>query len=369
MAFAENKLSHHEMNIPLSEEGMITDLRHILSYKRRHGTQSHDEFVEKFVLSIPGAWVLRDTAKETALKCEVPLAVVVEVGSGSRTMFSSHCDTVHHTSGRQVVKYDEDTKMIWIEGEECLGADDGAGIWIMRQMIAHGVPGTYLFHMGEECGGIGSTGIATHHEDFLARFDRAVAFDRAGRCDVITHQGWGRCCSDEFATALAGSLNEYGLSMEPDNTGVFTDTANYVEDIPECTNLSVGYDRQHTKHETLDVEFLIDLRRAVLCIDWESLPTKRTPAPAYSENRWSGYADDFSYGSKKGGALAYFDARDEVELIKAMGFTATKKWVTQNSTEDIAEVLMELVDQLIYTEERVYELEADLETYGGTSEH
>lgn len=365
MAFSENKLAHHELSIPISEEGMITDLRHILSYKRRHGTQSHDEFVEKFVLSLPGAWVLRDT--ETALKADATLAVVVEVGPDSRTMFSSHCDTVHHTTGRQVVKYDEDTKMIWVEGEECLGADDGAGIWIMRQMIAHGIPGTYVFHMGEECGGVGSTGIASHHMDFLARFDRAIAFDRAGRCDVITHQGWGRCCSDEFASALAGSLNEYGLSMRPDNTGVFTDTANYVEDVPECTNLSVGYDRQHTKHETLDVEFLIDLRRAALCIDWESLPTKRTPAPAINDG-WSKYGD-FSYGSKKGGMLAYYDAREEAETVKAMGFTATKKWVAQTSTEDIAEVLMELVDQLMYAEEKVYELEAYLETDGGTQAH
>jgi hypothetical protein len=63
----------------------------------------------------------------------------------------------------------------------------------------------------------------------------------------------------------------------PDDTGVFTDTANYIDIIPECTNVSCGYANEHTGNETLHLPTLFALRNQCLVIDWETLPTVRDP--------------------------------------------------------------------------------------------
>lgn len=363
MAFSENNQTNPNLNltVPIDEEGMIVDLRHILSYKRRHGHQSTREFVEKFVMSLPEAFVICNPEADEAF------AVAVITDKTSKTLFSCHVDSVHHTPGRQVVKYDEGTMMMYIDEGECLGADDGAGVWLMRQMIAANIPGTYLFHYGEECGGIGSSGMADHHEDFLKAYDRAIAFDRGGRSDVITHQAYGRCASDTFAKELSARLNAWGMRMEPSDGGVFTDTANYVSIIPECTNISVGYDRQHGPHETLDVEHLLELRHAVLCIDWETLPTERDPAVRETKSWLLGDDDWYEKyrttggNGKKSGGFLYFDAAEEVNTLKTFGFLKMKEWVRNSDIADVAEVLMELVDQLSVAEDNIYDLTMQLE--------
>jgi hypothetical protein len=63
----------------------------------------------------------------------------------------------------------------------------------------------------------------------------------------------------------------------PDDTGIFTDTANYTMHIPECTNVSCGYANEHSGSETLHMPTLMALRNQCLVLDWESLPTVRDP--------------------------------------------------------------------------------------------
>ena len=109
---------------------------------------------------------------------------------------------------------------------------------------------------------------------------------------MITHQGWGRCASDEFGQALADALNatdaDGGLFFLPDDTGVYTDTAEFIAIIPECTNLSVGYNSNHGDKETLDMVFFEQLARAVLIVDWDALPTKRDPSAVDEEEaQWT----------------------------------------------------------------------------------
>jgi len=114
---------------------------------------------------------------------------------------------------------------------------------------------------------------------WLRQFSRAVAFDRKGTGSIITHQFCGRTCSDEFAADLAEKLAAAGLAgYKKDSGGTFTDTANYADVIPECTNVSVGYELEHTKEETLDLHHVVALAAAVVAIDWEALVTKRDPA-------------------------------------------------------------------------------------------
>jgi hypothetical protein len=130
-------------------------------------------------------------------------------GSQSRTVFSCHTDSVHRTDGFQSITYTEDPESGYIiqsDNNECLGGDDGTGVWLMTKLIEAGVPGRYIFHRAEEVGGRGSGWIETKAPELLAGYDRAVAFDRKAKHSLITYQSCSRCCSDEFADDLGGHL-------------------------------------------------------------------------------------------------------------------------------------------------------------------
>jgi len=143
----------------------------------------------------------------------------------------------------------------------------------MSEMIRAEVEGLYIFHRGEEIGGIGSTYIAEETPELLDGIRYAIALDRKGFDSVITYQG-ARCASDTFAGALADAL---GGDFEPDESGLFTDTANYAELIPECSNLSVGYEHAHSAKETLDVGFMLWLLPRLMRLDVSALPVARDP--------------------------------------------------------------------------------------------
>lgn len=162
-----------------------------------------------------------------------------------------------------------------------LGADDKLGCYIMCRMIEAKVEGLYVFHVGEESGCIGSTYIASKSPGLLKDIDRAIAFDRANYGDVIGEQAGSNCASGKFCTALAAELNRYAPAHQRFNgnvRGVWTDTASYVDLVPECTNISVGYFDQHTATEHFDLIWLEQiLLPALLRVDWTSLPTHRDP--------------------------------------------------------------------------------------------
>lgn len=194
-----------------------------------------------------------------------------------RTLFVAHVDTVHRTEGMNKFTVTKQQITAALPGE-CLGADDGAGVAMLMHMIWGGVPGYYVFTQGEECGGIGAKHLADKYDDLLIQFDRAIAFDRKGQDSVITHQGWGRCCSDTFAQALADALITDDTWFVPDDTGVYTDTAEFIELIPECTNISIGYEGAHSERESLDLLFFNQLADQVMLVDWDALPTERDPS-------------------------------------------------------------------------------------------
>lgn len=335
----------------------------IHTYCRPHGSNTVDHFVKKFLLNqYPDAYILETKGE--------PSAVVICTDKDSRTMFSAHVDTVHSYSGRQIVEYDTDMSILFKPSTkreqygDCLGADDGAGIWLLLQMIDAGVPGTYLFHYGEERGGIGSSDIATYHQEFLTKFDRAIAFDRKGTTDVITHQGMGRCCSDKFARDLADELNSTGskLSMAADNGGIFTDTANYTHVIPECTNIACGYESAHTSAEFLDVEYLFKLRDALVQIDWEALPVCRDTNEVdaidwgYSTYKWS------NTKTPRTTAVDPWDSSLLVDDLRGMRYGQMLEWVKKADPDTIAEVMYEMIDQIMGLEENNADLQSELDS-------
>ena len=221
---------------------------------------------------------------------------IIEIGEGSKTLFSSHTDTVHRTGGAQNVMIDlEESKLITDSGQ-CLGADDGTGIWLMLELIKARVPGLYIFHRAEEVGGQGSAFIANNHSELLQKYDRAIAFDRKDDWSIITHQGGSRCCSDIFGRDLAEKLD---MTHTLDTGGSFTDTANYDGIIPECTNLSVGCHNCHSGRETQEIPYLLEFRDALIHTDWENLITERDPTiPDYTYSGSTGYSGTYVTSSR-----------------------------------------------------------------------
>ena len=202
------------------------------------------------------------------------------IGSNPTTMFTSHLDTAdRRQNDTTLYSYVENgEEFIVTDGKSILGADDKAGVTVMLYMIANNVPGLYYFFIGEEVGGIGSGDLADIYRevDYLKNIERCVSFDRRACHSIITKQLSRDCCSSEFANALCSEYNRLGFSMKPDNTGIFTDSAFFMDLIPECTNISVGYYNEHTSKEMQNMTHLIKLCTASVSVDWNSLPTTRS---------------------------------------------------------------------------------------------
>lgn len=257
---------------------MTPAITEMLTYCRPAGSASEWAFIERFIAPIPGAY--EDAYGNW----------IVQTSDTARILFSCHTDTVHHRDGRQTIHVTADNiahlSKRSKQTSSCLGADDTAGCWLMLHMIAANVPGTYVFHYGEERGCLGSRALARECYDWLATFDVAIAFDRRGTTDIITHQNGSRCCSQIFAYSLAAALDTAGLPGYAPEHGIYTDTAEYVDAIAECTNLSVGYASEHRSTETLDLTHLARLRDALVHLDWASLIVDRDPTVPDPDDTW-----------------------------------------------------------------------------------
>lgn len=261
----------------------------ILSTKRRHNSTGDVNFrlwLFNYLKGLKG--VTAEVYKEGNIR--------VKVGKGGTTLFSCHTDTVHSAgecdgTGQQLA-FDPMFNHIFLADKTkstCLGGDDGCGIYIMLKMIAAKKQGWYMFHAGEEVGGVGARAFVNSESKWITDNIKAVvAFDRPTKDgvgpEVISHQGGARCASDEYCAALAKALNttKFNEPYHVTPNGVFTDSKVYSGIVPECINVSCFYDRQHGKDEYVDYAQLELLTAAAININWEELPVKRDPtAPQF----------------------------------------------------------------------------------------
>lgn len=284
-----------DMPVPEKPDDLLVS---ILRTKRAHLSQGDTNF---------RLW-LHSHFKKLGVQFEILAegCILVRTDVKSDTLFSCHIDTCHNhaeSNGTfQDLAYDPTFGDILLgqgSTSACLGADDGAGIYIMLKMIEAKVPGSYLFHTGEERGGIGAYAVLAKHKTLLEDFSRAIAFDRAvqrdGEPEVIITQGGTPCASVEAGKALCDALNKSGAVFQKPYVvsykGSFTDTKVYKSIIAECINVGVWYAAQHTPKEWLSVAGLEQLLKACLTIQWDELPVKRIPVadtPAY-KGGYGGY--------------------------------------------------------------------------------
>ena len=292
-------------------------LLEMLSYKRKEGSLGQKMFCDRFLRPVMGS---PDDFENFI--CEV-----TEQGNRvnysdsfypkSNIIFMAHHDTVHKTDGRQKVVYLKDLQYAMVDHDECLGADCTTGVWLILEMIKAKVPGIYIIHSGEECGGIGSSGLVKSAPDWLLNVEFAISFDRMGTGSIITHQMGSRTCSESFSSDLESILS---LNLKSDSGGVYTDSYEYADIVSECTNISVGYYKQHTKGEYQDVGFAIKLKDSLINAEWGKLVPYRDPSVVEYDG-WYGYGKNdlnTSYGSSS--YISKYDtpSPDDIEeLVRA----------------------------------------------------
>lgn len=298
----------------------------ILLYKRASSSHEEEAFIERFIDSIPN--MQNDHYGNRWIVINRP------DGKFEPTMFSCHTDTMHREdferrkknskrSAKQEIRYadgflmlDHDRNKAQKSWSNCLGADNGAGVWLLLQMIEAKIPGTYVFHRDEEVGRCGSIFMARKYEDWAKTFKFAIAFDRKGTKEIITHQMSERTCSDDFARSLAAQISHRTADYAPSDKGAYTDTKSYSNLIAECTNVGVGYYGEHGPLEKLDLGHVLRLRNKLVRLDTSQLVVERDPKEKpyqigyYYGGRYSGRKygggwcdyDDEPYGYWKDGA-------------------------------------------------------------------
>jgi len=226
----------------------------------------------------------------------------LEIGDDYTTMFTSHLDTASvaskHGKKQKINHRFFEDDMVGTDGKTLLGADCKAGVTIMLNMINSGIKGLYYFFLGEEVGCQGSRWLANQMELGNMFKDnnisKVVSFDRRSTSSIITYQYNGRCASDKFADSLISEFGKQGMTFEKDDGGICTDSIQFQDFIPECTNISVGYYDEHTTRETQDLAFLEEISEAVLGVDWESLEVDRDPS-VVDWGHWGWESSQFGY--------------------------------------------------------------------------
>lgn len=211
--------------------------------------------------------------------------------------FCSHLDSACQYIER--VRVMRNDNLITSDGKTILSADCKIGVAIMLKMIEAKIPGWYVFHAGEERGCKGASSLAKDVKTWPIAPKISVEFDRHSYGSIITFQGGNRCCSEVFSKALGDQLVIPGYKpYASDDGGLYTDNGEYVDDIPEVTNISVGYQKHHTHEEQQDIVYAELLLKELLKVDWANLPVVRDPK--VSESRYAHLTTWHGAGTWKG---------------------------------------------------------------------
>ena len=293
----------------------------------------------------------------------------IKIGE-SDVMFTSHLDTA--TSSLSPIKHVFEENIIKTDGTTILGADDKAGVTIMLYMIKNNIPGLYYFFLGEEVGCIGSRKVATvQKENKIEGINKVISFDRRSTSSIITHQTSKRCCSEEFGEALSKALNdvEDTFVYKNDDTGVLTDSVQFISIYPECTNISVGYYSEHTFSERQDIVHLEKLAEACIKVNWTELPVKRDPSvteyKSYkSYGSYGGWDDDY-YGGYSGGRGGYSNWNSNTQKTENVWFQDSKynylsKLEIESNTKKVVSVDL-CKERIIYEETLIKDLLVSLD--------
>lgn len=264
------------------------------------------------------------------------------VTSPSETIFAAHLDTVCSGDANVPNTLITSGSIIAAENHQ-LGADDGAGIYLLLELMRNKVPGRFIFTRGEEVSGAGASYLAENFD--FSPYKRSICFDRAGTSEIITVQSGERLASSEFAEALSVAFQEQDLLYVESENGVFTDNALWGDKVAESVNLSCGYFSQHGPNEFQDLTHLEALAAAVIKIDWEALPTCREPGIvedlvfAAIDEEWQeacvkASRGDFRFFQEQGFRIKDLRLVDEWPSLSLANAWEIEQYLEETSTEE-----------------------------------
>lgn len=223
----------------------------------------------------------------------------------SRTLFTTHLDTYSAEYKKVNHKISKTDKFkIGTDKTTILGGDNKLGCTILISMIQDGIPGTYFFFIGEEpiiSGGLyGSRQALKSNPKFFENYDRCVAFDRKEYGSIVVRQLGRMCCSPDFAKSIADEFDIRGIKWDSTRGfGYYTDTAAFMDVIPECTNISAGGFLEHHLDEWVDLNYTYQVYLAAKEVNWERLPVKRELEVRFIEEEPSRMKKFLGFNSSK----------------------------------------------------------------------
>lgn len=156
----------------------------------------------------------------------------------------AHMDTVYQFPVTNLY-YDQRKGVFW--SPEGLGADDRAGIFAIIQIIKSGFRPSIILTTDEEKGGLGASALA-EKECPIPNLKYMIQLDRRGTNDCVFY--------DCYNPSFIKYIEEFGFI---EKWGSFSDISFLMPAWRICgTNLSVGYEDEHSVSETLHIRALYD---------------------------------------------------------------------------------------------------------------
>lgn len=181
-------------------------------------------------------------------------------------MLVAHMDTVHKDKPSDIY-FDTEQGIMW--SPQGIGGDDRCGVYTILKLLKHYKP-YVLFLEDEELGCVGARKCVKKLERPDVKF--IIELDRRGRNDCVFYS----CDNKDFKDYI----KTFGFELQH---GTYSDIC---ELSPEwdiaSVNLSIGYKREHTNIETINVNYMLETYQKVINI----LEDAESQYYDYQEEKW-----------------------------------------------------------------------------------
>lgn len=195
----------------------------------------------------------------------------------------AHVDTVFPEPPEDIY-YDREKGVIW--SPQGLGADDRAGVFAILKIIQSGLRPTIIFTTDEEVGGLGAAQLVKDFpECLIPDLKYLIQLDRRGTNDCVFYD----CYNEDFITYV----ESFGFI---EAFGTFSDIAELCPawDVVGV-NLSIGYENEHTRYETLHLKpWMATIEKVKRMLKEKDIPDFEYIEYSYSYNgtKW-GYDEKY----------------------------------------------------------------------------
>ena len=195
----------------------------------------------------------------------------------------AHVDTVFPEPPEDIY-YDREKGVMW--SPQGLGADDRAGVFAILKIIQSGLRPTIIFTTDEEVGGFGAAQLVKDFPECpIPDLKYLIQLDRRGTNDCVFYD----CYNEDFITYV----ESFGFI---EAFGTFSDIAELCPawDVVGV-NLSIGYENEHTRYETLHLKpWMATIEKVKRMLKEQDIPDFEYIEYSYSYNgtKW-GYDEKY----------------------------------------------------------------------------